>query len=85
LFDWILFDWVRSAFFFFCNEERSHVKQQYPSHTVGDIAKELGKRWEVCQEKPRFEAMAVKDKQRYEQVGHPRRALLLLQSVQYIL
>ena len=58
----------RSGFFFFCNEERGKVKALYPSYGVGDIAKELGKRWEVCQNKPKFEALAAKDKQRYEQV-----------------
>jgi len=55
-----------SAFFCFCNEERSKVKAKYPSYTVGDVAKELGKRWEVCPNKPKFEELAAKDKQRYE-------------------
>jgi len=59
----------RSGFFFFCNEERSKVKAVYPSYGVGDIAKELGKRWEVCPNKPKFEALAAKDKLRYEQVS----------------
>lgn len=54
-----------SAFFFFCNDERSSVKGKFPDYGVGDIAKELGKRWGVCQEKPKFEAMAIKDKARY--------------------
>ncbi|ESN94090.1 hypothetical protein HELRODRAFT_87827 [Helobdella robusta] len=57
-----------SGFFFFCNEERSKVKAQFPGYGVGDIAKELGKRWEVCPNKQKFEAMAAKDKLRYEQV-----------------
>jgi hypothetical protein len=55
-----------SGFFFFCNEERPKVKAVFPGHTVGDIAKELGKRWEACPNRPKFEAMAVKDKTRYE-------------------
>jgi len=55
-----------SAFFCFCNEERAKVKAKYPSYTVGDVAKELGKRWEVCPNKPKFEEIAAKDKQRYE-------------------
>jgi hypothetical protein len=55
-----------SAFFFFCQEERASVKSKYPSYGVGDIAKELGKRWEVCTQKPKFEALAQKDKARYE-------------------
>jgi hypothetical protein len=55
-----------SGFFFFCHEERGNVRAMYPSYGVGDIAKELGKRWEVCQNRPKFEAMAAKDKLRYE-------------------
>lgn len=56
-----------SAFFFFCNEERGKVKAQFPSYGVGDIAKELGKRWETCPNRPKFEAQSAKDKIRYEQ------------------
>ena len=58
----------RSAFFCFCNDERPKVKQVHPGHTVGDIAKELGKRWEGCTNKPKYEAIAAKDKERYERV-----------------
>jgi len=58
----------RSAFFCFCNEERAKVKAKYPSYSVGDVAKELGKRWEVCPNKSKFEEIAAKDKQRYERV-----------------
>lgn len=56
-----------SAFFCFCNDERPKVKAAHPSHSVGDIAKELGKRWETCSNKPKYEALAAKDKARYEQ------------------
>jgi len=56
-----------SAFFFFCNEERGNVKAGHPEWGVGDIAKELGKKWEVCPNKPKFEALAASDKKRYEQ------------------
>ena len=59
----------RSAFFFFCNEERPKVKAEFPGHTVSETAKELGKRWETCMNKSKFESMATKDKARYEQVG----------------
>ena len=34
------------------------------------MAKELGKRWEVCQNRNKFESMAALDKQRYEKVLH---------------
>lgn len=56
-----------SAFFFFCNEERPKVKAEFPGHTVSETAKELGKRWETCPNKSKFESMANKDKARYEQ------------------
>jgi len=57
-----------SAFFWFCNDERGHVKEQHPEYTLGDIAKELGKRWGEVDEatKANYAAMAEKDKARYE-------------------
>jgi len=57
-----------SAFFHFCNDERPKVKAELGEATVGEIAKELGRRWQACTDgdKSRFEAMAQKDKQRYE-------------------
>jgi len=56
-----------SAFFFFCADERKEVKKQYPEYSIGEIAKELGRRWEVCPDKSKYEAQAAKDKKRYEQ------------------
>lgn len=56
-----------SAFFFFCADERPSVRAVYPDYGVGDVAKELGKRWEVIGDKSKFEASALKDKKRYEQ------------------
>lgn len=56
-----------SAFFCFCNDERPKVKAAHPSMAVGDIAKELGRRWETCSNKPKYEALAAKDKARYDQ------------------
>ncbi|ESN95018.1 hypothetical protein HELRODRAFT_157726 [Helobdella robusta] len=55
-----------SAFFCFSNEERAKVKAEFPSLSIGEVAKELGKRWEVCKNKDKYEAMAAKDKERYE-------------------
>ncbi|XP_031340324.1 high mobility group protein B2-like isoform X2 [Photinus pyralis] len=57
-----------SAFFWFCNDERSKVKSQNPEYGVGDIAKELGRRWAEADSdvKSKYEAMAEKDKARYE-------------------
>ncbi len=59
----------RSAFFFFCNEERGAVKAANPEFGVGDIAKALGKKWEACKDRAKYEAMAAKDKKRYEAVS----------------
>jgi hypothetical protein len=55
-----------SAFFCFSNEERAKVKAKNPGYSVGDVAKELGKRWEVCPNRAKYEALAAKDKERYE-------------------
>jgi high mobility group protein B1 len=57
-----------SAFFWFCSDERSKVKDKNPDWTVGEVAKELGRRWaDVTPDaKSKFEALAAKDKVRYE-------------------
>jgi len=57
-----------SAFFWFCNDERPKIKGLNPEYGVGEIAKELGKLWgEVTPDtKKRYEAMAERDKARYE-------------------
>lgn len=59
-----------SAFFWFCHDERNKVKALNPEYGVGDIAKELGRKWSDCdaEVKSKYEAMADKDKQRYEKV-----------------
>lgn len=56
-----------SAFFWFCNDERGKVKSINPEYGVGDIAKELGRRWADAdsETKGRYEQMAEKDKARY--------------------
>jgi hypothetical protein len=57
-----------SAFFWFCNDERPRVKEGMTDATVGEVAKELGRRWNDCTEeqKSKYEALAAKDKARYE-------------------
>lgn len=55
-----------SAFFFFCAEFRAGIKEKNPGYSVGDIAKELGKRWEKVTDKTKYEKMAADDKKRYE-------------------
>lgn len=61
----------RSAFFWFCHDERGNVKMRNPEYGVGDIAKELGKKWSDAdpETKSKYEAMAEKDKARYERVS----------------
>jgi len=55
-----------SAFFFFCDEFRPHIRKDNPDWKVGDVAKELGRRWENCTDKTKYEAQAAADRQRYE-------------------
>lgn len=57
-----------SAFFWFCNDERPRAKEIMPEASVGDIAKELGRRWNDISpsEKSKYEGLAAKDKARYE-------------------
>ncbi|TPP59293.1 Dorsal switch protein 1 [Fasciola gigantica] len=58
-----------SAFFFFCDEHRGRVKELNPEYKVADVAKELGRQWETCQDKAKYELLAQQDKQRYEEAG----------------
>lgn len=55
----------------FCKDERPKVKAANPDYGVGDIAKELGKRWAEVEpsDKTKFEAQAEKDKARYDRVS----------------
>ena len=57
-----------SGFFWFSNDERSKVKAANPDFGVGDIAKELGRRWAEAGEevKAKFEALAANDRVRYD-------------------
>lgn len=57
-----------SAFFWFCNDERARIKGLNPEYRVGDVAKELGKLWGAIdpEVKRKYEAMAERDKARYE-------------------
>ncbi|CAH8532095.1 unnamed protein product [Dicrocoelium dendriticum] len=56
-----------SAFFFFCDAFRSKIRTEHPDWKVSDIAKELGRRWEECTDKEKYERHAQNDKLRYEQ------------------
>jgi len=56
-----------SAFFWYSQDERAKVRGANPEYNVGDVAKELGRRWaDVGAElKSKYEALAEKDRARY--------------------
>jgi len=56
-----------SAFFWFAQDERPKVRAANPSFAVGDIAKELGRRWSEVSPtlKSKYEGKAEKDRERY--------------------
>ncbi len=56
-----------SAFFWFAQDERPKVREKNPSYAVGDIAKELGRRWASASPKTKtlYEGKAEKDRERY--------------------
>jgi len=57
-----------SAFLFFSNDERSGLRELNPSWTVGDVAKELGRRWNAMgdDEKAKYNEQAATDRERYQ-------------------
>ncbi|OQV16312.1 High mobility group protein DSP1 [Hypsibius exemplaris] len=57
-----------SAFFWFCNDERPKVRAIHSNMAVGDVAKELGKKWALVSaaDKVRYEQLAAKDRERYQ-------------------
>jgi hypothetical protein len=73
----INFSVFRSAFFFFCADERPDVRAVHPEWSVAEVAKELGKRWEKMTNKSKFEAQAEADKARYAKVDSSRQKFSL--------
>jgi len=68
-----------SAFFWYCGDERPAVKAALNNtNSVSQVAKELGRRWALIRpdQKARFEAMAAKDKIRYEKALKAYKATL---------
>lgn len=57
-----------SAFFLFCADERASVKALHPNYSVGEVAKELGERWNKvpAEVKSKYEGRVQAEKQRYE-------------------
>lgn len=59
---------VRSGFFWFAADKRPKLKEQNPSATVGDIAKQLGAAWKIMttDQKAPYEKKAKEDRKRYD-------------------
>lgn len=57
-----------SAFFWYCQDERPKVRGANPDFSVGEVAKELARRWgEISPSlKMKYDALAQKDRQRYD-------------------
>ena len=60
---------AQTAFFYFMNEMRPKIKEENPDISFVDIGKASGEKWKVisAEEKAKYEAMANKDKDRYNQ------------------
>jgi len=57
-----------TSFFFFSNDERPKVKEVNPQFSIGETAKEIGKRWADIDPKvkAKYEKLSENDKIRYE-------------------
>jgi uncharacterized protein YodC (DUF2158 family) len=57
-----------SAYFIFSTEERLKVKENNPSYSICDVAKELGRRWAEMDKatKDRYQARAEEERQKYD-------------------
>jgi len=57
-----------SAYFIFSTEERLKVKEENPTFSICDIAKELGRRWAEMDPsiKQRYQARAEEERQKYD-------------------
>lgn len=57
----------QSAFFLFCADRRALVKAEHPSYTVGDIARDLGKKWSETKPdvKATYAKQGEKEKEKY--------------------
>jgi len=58
-----------SAYFLFSQDERLKVKAEHPSHSICEVAKELGRRWaDIGPEiKQHYQQMAEEARQKYDQ------------------
>jgi len=69
-----------SAYFLFSGENRAAIKAANPEYGIGDVAKKLGKMWAEIDEKTKgkYQAMAEKDKARYEKVTKSQNYLIVV-------
>ena len=61
----------KSAFLFFCEENRKKIKKKYPEMSVKEIVSKLGMDWQTLkdsnsEEINRYEQMSIKDRNRYK-------------------
>lgn len=58
----------KSAYLFFCDSERSKLKESHPGAGIGEIGKLMGEAWKAidADAKTKFEELAKADKERYE-------------------
>lgn len=61
----------KSAFLFFCDENRKKIKKKYPEMSVKEIVSKLGTDWQILkdsnsEEIDRYEQMSIKDRNRYK-------------------
>ena len=56
-----------TSYIIFCNEVRGEVSRENPDMAMGDIGKELGKRWHALteSEKTKYQNLADEDKRRF--------------------
>ena len=73
--------YFRSAFFFFCNEERPKVRKEHSDWSVALVAKEMGRRWEKVSDRSKYEEMAAKDKTRYEKVRFMYKMPIIIENL----
>ena len=59
----------RSGFMFFSSAKRPKLREQNPTASIGDIAKQLGAAWKImtADQKAPYEEAAKKDRKRYEE------------------
>ena len=50
----------------FAKDKRGELLKANPKMKVPEMGKELGAAWAKCADKSKYQALAVKDKQRYE-------------------